>query len=293
VLDVRRLVLLRDLATYQTVTAVAEVHHVTASAVSQQLRALESEVGKPLLLREGRTVRLTSAGHALARRCEDVLAALERASAEVDQLDDTLAGELAVGCFTSGYPAVAIPMAERLLGVHPQLRFRFTEAEPEDTLPMLRQRRLDLVIAYRYQHLGTELTPGLVSHPLYDDPFLICVPERLRGAVEHDGLTALRDEQWVAFPTGTCREATVHACRTAGFTPTLVHDCTSISVTLEMVVAGVGVTMMPAMATRNAPPGLALLPASGLHRTVEVVARAGTEEQPVIAAALAALAQEP
>ena len=289
-MDVRRLVLLRDLAEYQTVTAVADVHHVTASAVSQQLRALEAEVGKPLLLREGRTVRLTSAGHALARRCEDVLAALERASAEVNELAGTIDGELAVGCFTSGFPAVAMPMAETLLAKHPQLRFRFIESEPEDTIPMLRQRRLDLVLAYRYRHLGTELPPGLVGLPLGDDPFLICVPERLRDVVEADGLAALRDQPWVVFPGGSCREATVHACRTAGFTPRLAHTCASIPVSLDMVVAGLGVTMMPEIATRNAPPGLAMVPAPGLHRKIEVVVRAGTERQPVIAAALEALA---
>ena len=289
-MDVRRLVLLRDLAEYQTVTAVADVHHVTASAVSQQLRALEAEVGKPLLLREGRTVRLTSAGQALARRCEDVLAALERASAEVNELTGTIDGELAVGCFTSGFPAVAVPMAEILLARHPQLRFRFVESEPEDAIPMLRQRRLDLVVAYRYRHLGTELPAGLVGLPLFDDPFLICVPERLRAAVEADGLTALRDQPWVTFPGGNCREATVHACRTAGFTPRLAHTCASNSVAVDLVAAGLGVTMMPAIATRNAPPELALVPASGLHRKIEVVVRAGTERQPVIKAALAALA---
>jgi hypothetical protein len=48
--------------------------------------------------------------------------------------------------------------------------------------------------------------------------------------------------------------------------------------------------MMPAMATRNAPTGLVMLPAPGLHRKIEVVVRAGTERQPVIKAALEALA---
>jgi DNA-binding transcriptional LysR family regulator len=219
-----------------------------------------------------------------------VLAALERASAEVNELTGTIEGELAVGCFTSGFPAVAMPMAETLRARHPQLRFRFVESEPEDTIPMLRQRRLDLVVAYRYRHLGTELQAGLVSLPLCDDPYLICVPERMRAIVEAEGLAALQDEPWVTFPEGSCHEANVHACRTAGFTPRLVHTCASIPVALDMVVAGLGVTMMPAIATRNAPPGLAMVPASGLHRKVEVLVRAGTERQPVIAAALAALA---
>jgi DNA-binding transcriptional LysR family regulator len=236
-------------------------------------------------------VRLTSAGRALARRCEDVLAALERASAEVNELAGTIDGELAVGCFTSGFPSVVLPMTETLLARHPQLRFRFHEGEPEETIAMLRQRRLDLVVAYRYRHLGTELQPGVVALPVCDDPFLICVPEKLREAVETEGLSALSEQTWVSYPEGSCREANVHAARTAGFTPRLTHTCASIPVALDMVAAGLCVTMMPAMATRNAPPGLALIPAPGLHRKIEVVVRAGAERQPVIAAALAALAQ--
>jgi DNA-binding transcriptional LysR family regulator len=81
----------------------------------------------------------------------------------------------------------------------------------------------------------------------------------------------------------------VHAARTAGFTPEQAHVTASIPVALDMVAAGMGVTMMPAMAARNAPPGVALLPTDGLHRKIEVVVRAGTERQPVIAAALEAL----
>src|SRR6478752_1579296 len=87
-LDVRRLVLLRDLADHGTVTAVAELHRVTPSAVSQQLRLLEEETGSHLLERTGRAVHLTNAGRRLARDTEDVLAALERARARVHRRGD-------------------------------------------------------------------------------------------------------------------------------------------------------------------------------------------------------------
>jgi len=289
VIDVRRLVLLRDLAEYQTVTAVADVHHVTASAVSQQLRALEHEVGRPLLLREGRTVRLTAAGNALARRCEDVLAALERASADLKDLDGTIAGELAVGCFTTGFATLAVPMARRLSLAYPRLCPRLTEGDPERTLPMLKQRRLDMVIAYRYHHLGTALPAGLISRQVHRDPFLIAVPDRLRDLVECDGVAALHDQPWITQAGGTCFEATMIACRAAGFTPTTAHECGSLPVTMDLVAAGLGVAMMPGLAGHTVPAGVSLLPAKGLHRTIEAVVRAGTENQPVIAAALTAL----
>ncbi|KIX76735.1 hypothetical protein SF23_15755, partial [Streptomyces sp. MBRL 10] len=66
----KRLVILRDLAEHGRVTAVADLHGVTPSAVSQQLRALEGEAGASLVEREGRGLRLTPAGTALAAACE-------------------------------------------------------------------------------------------------------------------------------------------------------------------------------------------------------------------------------
>lgn len=58
-LDVKRMVILRDLAEHARVTAVADLHGVTPSAVSQQLRALEAEAGAALVERDGRGLRLT------------------------------------------------------------------------------------------------------------------------------------------------------------------------------------------------------------------------------------------
>src|SRR5258708_18147325 len=79
-LDVRKLRLLRELAHRATIAAVAEALCYSPSAVSQQLAALEREVGVPLLRRSGRRVTLTPAGAALAEQTEAVLGLLEHAS---------------------------------------------------------------------------------------------------------------------------------------------------------------------------------------------------------------------
>ncbi|WP_206779357.1 LysR family transcriptional regulator, partial [Frankia sp. EI5c] len=62
ILDLRRMMLLRDLADFGTVTAVAERRNITSSAVSQQLRVLEQETGAILFRRDGRTLGLTRSG---------------------------------------------------------------------------------------------------------------------------------------------------------------------------------------------------------------------------------------
>src|SRR5258708_14672325 len=79
-LDVRKLRLLRELAHRATIAAVAEALCYSPSAVSQQLAALEREVGVPLLRRSGRRVTLTPAGAALAEQTEAVLAPLGQAA---------------------------------------------------------------------------------------------------------------------------------------------------------------------------------------------------------------------
>src|SRR3954462_2330900 len=106
-LEIRRLVLLRDLAEYGTVTGVAEIHHVTASAVSQQLRQLEEETATVLLHREGRRIRLTAAGRSLAEDAAAVVTALDRAETNLRRRTEAVSGPLHLSCFTSALVPLA------------------------------------------------------------------------------------------------------------------------------------------------------------------------------------------
>ncbi|GAA2588676.1 LysR family transcriptional regulator [Actinomadura fulvescens] len=292
-LDVKRLVLLRDLADYGTVTAVADIHQVTPSAVSQQLRALETETGAALLHREGRTVRLTAVGAALARQSEHVLAELERAQSIVRSLGDQVVGELRVGCFPSALVPVAAPFVAALAERHPGLRPRITQAEPEDVVPMLKRRDLDVALHYRYLHLGTPAPQGLTVAPLFDDPLCLAIPERLRPAVEREGPAVLRDEKWIttAAPS-SCRDVTLHACHSAGFTPVIEHEYDDLAAALALVALGLGVTILPGLLCGAPPPGVAIVPMPGKGRTTEVLIRSGSGDHPAVAAALAVLDEQ-
>lgn len=288
--EVKRLVLLRDLAEYGTVTAVAEVHQVTPSAVSQQLRVLEAESGAVLLHREGRSVRLTPAGVALARQSERVLAEMERARSIVRAMDDQVVGELLIGCFTSALATVGAPLAGTLAERHPRLRPRIIQAEPAAALPMLKRRDLDLVLHYRYRHLGSGLPAGLTAHTLFEDPLALAVPERLRAAAQEAGMAALQQERWITTPPPSpCRDVMLHACHAAGFTPIVEHDYTDLRAALALVATGLAVTILPGLLCTDPPAGVAILPLPGMGRTVEAVIRTGSDRHPAITAALEAL----
>ncbi|GGZ52507.1 LysR family transcriptional regulator [Streptomyces subrutilus] len=289
-LDVKRMVLLRDLAEHGRVTAVADLHGVTPSAVSQQLRALEAEAGAGLVEREGRGLRLTPAGTALAAACEPVLAALERAEAAVRALDAEPSGELAVGCAPSALATVAAPLVAELGLRHPGLRPRLVQCDPEDALPLLRGRRLDLAVTYAYPLLGAPPAPGTTAVPLFADPLCLALPEALLPAYERTGLGALRDRAWVSAPApSSCREMLLHACRGAGFTPYVAHACADLRSGLALVATGRAVSILPKLLCDAPPPGAVVRELPGPGRTFQAVVRAGTEARPAVAATLAAL----
>src|SRR3984893_8597073 len=108
-LDVRRMRLLREVALRGTIAATAEAMSYTASAVSQQLSALEKETGTELLERNGRRVRLTEAGRTLVAHTEAVLSELERAEAALEAVGTTVSGVVRVAAFPSVAAAVVAP----------------------------------------------------------------------------------------------------------------------------------------------------------------------------------------
>ncbi|MFF7242083.1 LysR family transcriptional regulator [Streptomyces collinus] len=142
-LEVRRLILLRDLAAHGTVTAVAELHAVTPSAVSQQLRLLEEETGMSLLERSSRSVSLTAVGHQLVEDTEN------HAEKRLRCGTGEPAGPLYLACFPSALAPVAAPLGEILESTYKELRLHITEAEPETVVRLLLQRRVDIALLYR------------------------------------------------------------------------------------------------------------------------------------------------
>src|SRR5581483_9822251 len=175
-LDVRRLRLLRDLARLGTIAAVAEAHTYTPSAVSQQLAALQRETGVPLLERTGRGVALTPTGLALVEHTENVLAALEAASATLAAARTGLSGTVHIGAFPTAVHAL-LPLALVTLSRdHPGLDLVVTELDPAAAPEALRERRLDVALLHDYDLAPAEPDPTLDSTPLLDETVFLAVP---------------------------------------------------------------------------------------------------------------------
>jgi DNA-binding transcriptional LysR family regulator len=289
-LDVRRLALLRDLARLETIAAVAQARSYTASAVSQQLAALQREAGVPLLERAGRRVALTPAGAALVAHAETVLAALEAADAGLAAARAGLSGTVRIGAFPSAVRTLLAPALAALGAEHPGLDLMVTELDPVAVPGALRERRLDVALWHDYDIVPGAPDPALDSVPLLEETVFLAVPAACGdGPAAGDPVAAARDAGWIVASPGTlCHEVAMRACRAAGFAPRVRHHADDFTAVLALVAAGQGVALVPELGAERAPSQAALLPLAARRRT-SVACRRGAGDHPAVAACVAAL----
>ena len=293
-IDTRRLRTLRAVADHRTVTAAAAALYLTPSAVSQQLAALENEVGQQLLVRDGRGVRLTAAGEILVNHSNVVMAQLERAEAELAAYGAGEAGDVTVASFATGIATVVAPAMADLARTAPGIRMRVRDAEGDASLMMVLDGHADLAVAVEYRGAPREDDQRLARVPLYAEPFDAVLPRghRLAGG-ERVAVADLADEPWIGpYPGNPCHDVVVLACEFAGFQPRLAHSSDDFRAVAALAGAGAGVALVPRSALRGVDlPDVVILPVAGDPATRRVFAavRRGAEQHPLIRPVLAAL----
>ena len=293
-LDVRKMVLLRELGRLGTIAAVAQAQFCTPSAVSQQLAALEREAGVQLLRRSGRGVTLTAAGADLAERAGGVLALLEEASAALASARTELAGELRIGAFPTAVRTL-LPTALVALGAaHPRLELHVTELDPAQVPAALRAGLLDIALVHEYDYVPAAADPALATQPLLTElVYLASAAAAGAGdagpAAAADPVGASRTLPWIVGSPGTlCHLMAVRLCQAAGFTPRVRHYADDFAAVLALVAAGQGVALVPELALADCPDGVVLAELAAMRRTL-IACRSGADSHPAIAACAAAI----
>ncbi|GAA3815614.1 LysR substrate-binding domain-containing protein [Cellulomonas soli] len=295
-LDVAALRMLRAIDDAGTITGAATLLGLSQPAVSQHVRRLERRLGTALLDRSGRSVRLTEAGAVLARHGSTVTAALRAAEAEVASLTGLRAGRVRL----VGFPSAAASLVPRALAAlrqeHPGLTVALDEAEPPQSLQLLRSGRCDLALTFEYP--GVDRDPaqddraGLVSTRLLDDPTYVALPAAHPAAATPSlDLADLADERWIAG-CPRCRGHLFADAAGRGFVPTVEHATDHYMAVLALVGSGLGVALLPGLVrpTADRDPGVVLRSARGLTgRTVHAVTTPDLLRVPAVAATLAAL----
>lgn len=293
-IDPRRLRVLRALAEHGTVTAAAESLYLSPSAASQQLAALEAEVGHALLERRGRTVRLTATGAVLAAHAAKIAAQLEEAEADLAACAAGVAGELTVAAFATAITELVAPAVAVLRERAPLVRVRVKDAEGPASRRLLIDGEADISVAV--EHRDT-LAPGegrLLRESLYAEPYdAVLPPGHPLAADSRVRISGLADDPWITpWPGNPLHDAVLLACEEARFRPRVEGVSDDFRAVCALVAAGAGVALVPRSALRGLDlAGAVVRPVSGPTPTRRVFAamRRGSEGHPLLRRILDAL----
>lgn len=289
-LDARRLRVLCAVADHPTLSAAAEALSYTPSAVSQQIVALEREVGVRLLHRGPKGVRLTATGAVLVEHARPILTGLLAAEESLNAAAGLRGGRLHLASFaTAGATLLPRAIAE-FRALHPEVAVSLSQADPEAAVAQLRAGDVDLIITAD-DNAGE--VDGLEVHPLLEDPLCAVLPSghplASHAAVE---LSAMAMETWVDTPAGSeARRLLLRVCGAAGFIPRVAFESDEYATIQELVAAGAGVALIPELALRSPPGGVRVRPLAGppVVRHVRAAVHAPEYRAPAAGAMLAIL----
>jgi DNA-binding transcriptional LysR family regulator len=249
-LDVRRMRVLREVASRGSFSAAADSLAYTQSAVSQQIAALEREAGTRLVERNARGVRLTDAGRALVEHADAILARLADAEAELEAIAGLRGGRLRLASFPSAGATIMPEAIARFRERHPGVELTLEPAEPEPSLAKLRAGEADLVldITAGYRPPADDVFERL---HLLDDPMYVALPKGHPLARKRDlKLEELVDESWILGTTGSCPDVSIflRSCQLAGFEPRVTFNSDDYFAIQGFVAAGMGASLIPDLA---------------------------------------------
>ncbi|MEV7416575.1 LysR substrate-binding domain-containing protein [Streptomyces sp. NPDC089919] len=256
-------------------TRAAERVHVAQPSLSQQIKALEHELGAELFSRARGNIALTDAGEALLPLARRILADTDTARVEVQEVAQLRRGRIRLGATPSLCTGLLPDVLRAFHDAHPGIELLVEESGSRDLVRELARGALDLAL------IALPLPPGapaLTTVELLTEDLVVvsaaaAPPPGGGGALSVAGL---RTEPMVMFRHGyDLRELTLAACRAEGFEPTFTVEGGEMDAVLGFVRAGLGVAVVPAMVADRAGPELRTTPLAGspLRRTIALAHR--------------------
>lgn len=265
--------------------AVAEARHFTQAAermrvaqpsLSKQIKALEAELGASLFSRARGNVTLTPAGEALLPLARRMLADAETARSEVGELVGLRRGRVRLGATPSLCAGLLADALARFHHAYPGIELFVEEGGSRDLVRTLARGQLDLALIIMPLHSDD---PALVTEEILRENLVVASPSNDHARKPYARIEELRRRPMVMFRRGyDLREATLSACRQAGFEPMFAVEGGEMDAVLRFVEAGLGVALVPSMVL-DGRPGLAGTPLAppGLRRTIAIAHRKDVE----------------
>jgi DNA-binding transcriptional LysR family regulator len=256
-LELRHLQVFREVARLGSLSAAAESLAYTQPAVSQQMAALERRAGIPLLERTTRGARLTDAGEALLRHTEVILAQQTLAERELEAIAGLRGGRVRMASFPSAGAALVPETVSLFSARYPEVELSVLEAEPEESVPMLRAGQLETAIVgenKRREGFG-ELYAGIDLHHLFDEPrYALLPPNHPLARRRRLRLRELASETRIELARTPLRQGRVYLApgpEPRPNEPAVAFRSDDINVVQGMVAAGAGIAVVPELTLTN------------------------------------------
>ena len=250
----------------------AEACAISQPALSMQIKELEEVLGGVLLERGARQVRLTRFGEEVAQRARDILRSVDELGDFARVSRDRLVGRLRVGMIPTIAPYLLPTVIENLTRTHPELEIHVRETLTAKLIQELADGRLDTAIVAL-----PVSEPSLAEAVLFSENFLLVRPAEDEGTPVPSS-EKLREMRLLLLEEGHCfRDQALSFCKMQSPAPREVLDASSLSTLVQMVGAGIGVTLIPEMAeaveTRSAPVSVVRFKNPQPSRTIGMVWR--------------------
>jgi DNA-binding transcriptional LysR family regulator len=241
-MDPRRVLTFRAVAHERSFSRAARLLALSQPSVSNQVAALEREVGVRLLERRPGGLRLTPEGEILLEHADAIADRFGLAETQLAGAAERQRTRLRIGALPSALAGFVPAAIARVRDQHPHTQVTFDEGTSEQLSRRLASGELDLAIAYQDTTWYRSEPPGVQRHHLLHEQFMVALPPDHRLAAEPEvALGDLRDDDWTAALTDG---VIVRACRAAGFEPRLVsitHDQLAIR---GLIIRGLAVTLV-------------------------------------------------
>ncbi|KAA2259547.1 LysR family transcriptional regulator [Solihabitans fulvus] len=252
-LDAGRLRVLVEVAHAGSIAAAAQRMSFTPSALSQQLAKLERELGCRLVDRGPGGTTLTKAGRVLVSHGEAVLGELRAAEEAVRAVLGAEPDRLAIGTFSTAGRILVPEALAAFRHDYPAARLSLLDLEPPKGYGLVTSRDLDLLITHRYVGVPLPGLAGLRRTRLLTDPLRLVLPADHPAADQaRSGLADLADEEWISGGHGVPNRVCLGTlAKQAGVEPHVAYETQDYEVTLALIRAGLGISLVPESVLRR------------------------------------------
>lgn len=248
-MEIRQIEAFVAVAEMGSFTAAGERVNLTQSTISQQIKALEEELGQALFVRGGRAVRLTEAGEQLLPRARLVLDALDEIAAVFRTPGRPLRGRLRVGAASMATAYLFAPLYERFIATHPNIHLLVRSTPTtEETLKQVVSGEIDVgFIAVPVTNGALEVEPVAT-----DEVVLVVGPSHAWAGRRSIPAADLEGQQMIAFERGLSHRRTMDDLFTAvGIAPNIVSETNDPQMVKALVEIGLGIALIPRWAVAS------------------------------------------